>query len=160
MEKIVFLDTLRTEREQWESLLTQIGEERMVQLGVAGETWSVKDILVHVMWYERETVGILQQRAFVGSPLWQVSLEERNAAMVAEKQNHSLQEVHIEAQKVFEQLLQAIQAFSEADLNDASSLRDIPPNWLPWQVIASNSYEHYHQHIADLRAWIKKQGDI
>ncbi len=156
MEKTVLLDTLRTEREQWESLLSQIGEERMLQPGVAGEAWSVKDILVHVMWYERETVGILQQRAFIGSPLWQVSLEERNVAMVAEKQKRSLQEVRAEAQQVFEQLLQAIQAFSDADLNDARSLRDIPPNWLPWQVIASNSYEHYHQHIPDLHAWIEK----
>ena len=156
MEKTVLIDTLRTEREQWESLLAQIGEERMVQPGVAGEAWSVKDIIIHVMWYERETVGILQQRAFIGSPLWQVSQEERNAAMVAEKQNYSLQEVHAEAQQVFEQLVQAIQAFPEADLNDAGSLRDIPPGWLPWQVIASNSYEHYHQHIPDLHAWIEK----
>ncbi len=154
MEKTQLIETLRTEREQWESLLTQISEDRMVQPGVAGE-WSVKDILVHVMWYERETVGILQQRAFVGSPLWRVSLEERNAAMVAEKHDYSLQEVRAEAQMVFEQLIQAIQALPEADLNDAKSFRDIPPNWLPWQVIASNSYEHYHQHMPTLRTWIE-----
>ena len=67
MHKTQLLETLRVERAQWESLLAQIGEDRMVQ-GVAGE-WSVKDIIAHVMWYKRETVGILQQHAFVGSPL-------------------------------------------------------------------------------------------
>jgi len=153
MDKTTLIETLRAERKQWETLLAQISEERMVQPGVAGE-WSVKDIIAHVMWYERETVGILQQRAFVGSPLWNVSLEERNAAMVAENRHRSLAEVRVEAQHVFEQLILAIQELSEADLNDASSLRNIPPNWLPWQVIASNSYEHYHQHTPSLRAWI------
>ncbi len=154
MDKTTLIQTLRNEHEQWQTLLAQISEERMVQPGVAGE-WSVKDIIAHVMWYERETVGILQQRAFVGSPLWNVSLEERNAAMVAENHNRSLEEMRLEAQQVFEQLIQAIQKLSEADLNDASSLHDIPPNWLPWQVIASNSYEHYHQHTPSLSAWIE-----
>ena len=160
MEKTVLIETLRKEREQWESLLAQIGEERMVQPCVEGEAWSVKDIIAHVMWYERETVGILQQHAFVGSLLWRVSLEERNAAMVAENHDSSLQEVRTEAQQVFEQLFQAIQVLPEADLNDAASFRNIPPNWLPWQVIASNSYEHYHQHIPAIQAWIEKIGDM
>ncbi len=88
MHKTQLLETLRIEREQWESLLAQIGEGRMTQPGVADE-WSVKDIITHVMWYERETVGILQQHTFVGSPLWRVSLEERNAGTVAEKHDLS-----------------------------------------------------------------------
>ena len=58
MEKTQLIGTLRTEREQWKALLTQVGEERMVQPGVAGEAWSVKDIIALVMWYEHETVGI------------------------------------------------------------------------------------------------------
>ncbi len=156
MDKITLIQTLRAERKQWQTLLTHVSEERMVQPGVAGE-WSVKDIIAHVMWYERETVGVLQQRAFVGSPLWNVSLEERNAAMVAESRTYSLKEIQTQAQQVLEQLIQAIQELSEADLNNASSLRDIPPklhDWLPWQVIASNSYEHYQQHIPSLQAWI------
>ncbi len=153
MDKTTLIETLRAERKQWETLLAHMSEERMVQPGVAGE-WSVKDIIAHVMWYERETVGVLQQRAFVGSPLWNVSLEERNAAMVAENRHRSLAEVRVEAQQVFEQLIQAIQELSDAELNDTNSLRNIPPNWLPWQVIASNSYEHYHQHTPSLRAWI------
>ena len=49
MEKTVLIETLRTERERWESLLAQISKERMVQPGIAGEAWSVKDIIAHVM---------------------------------------------------------------------------------------------------------------
>ena len=153
MNKTTLIETLRTERRQWDGLLAQIGEERMQQPGVAG-VWSVRDVIAHVMWYERETVGVLQQRAFVGSPLWGVSLDERNAGTVAESQQLPLQELRAEAQQVFEQLIQAIQTFSDAELNDASSLRDIPFTWLPWLVIVSNSYGHYHQHTPSLRAWI------
>ncbi|GAC1354461.1 MAG: hypothetical protein NVS4B11_28050 [Ktedonobacteraceae bacterium] len=154
MDKTTLIETLRTEREQWEVLLTQIGEERMVQSGAAGE-WSIKDIIAHVMWTERETVGILQHHAFVGSSLWRLPMDERNAAMVAENRDRSLHEVRTEAQQVFEQLVQAIQELPEADLNDASCILGIPPNLLPWQVIARNSYEHYHQHMPSLRAWLE-----
>ena len=52
MTKTRLLDRLRTERAQWEALLTDIDEARMTQPGVEGE-WSVKDIVAHVTFYER-----------------------------------------------------------------------------------------------------------
>jgi hypothetical protein len=37
MNKTEFLDTLRTERTQWDALLAQVGEARMTRPGVVGE---------------------------------------------------------------------------------------------------------------------------
>ena len=80
MNKSEWLDTLQTERAQWEALLVQVGEARMTQPGAAGE-WSVKDVIAHVTWFEREMVGVLRARALVGSDLWNLSRDERNAAI-------------------------------------------------------------------------------
>ena len=41
------LDALRGGRAAWETLLAQIGADRMMQPGVEGD-WSVKDIIAHV----------------------------------------------------------------------------------------------------------------
>jgi hypothetical protein len=57
MDKAAFLATLRAKHAEWEALLAEVGEARMVQPGVAGE-WSVKDIVAHVTWGEREMAGM------------------------------------------------------------------------------------------------------
>jgi hypothetical protein len=30
----------------------------------------------------------------------------------------------------------------------------MPEDWEPWQVIAGNTYEHYQEHIPDIRDWL------
>src|SRR5262249_15587055 len=84
MNKSEFLDTLQTVRAQWEELLAEVGKARMQEPGVAGE-WSVKDIIAHVTWPEREMAAILQARSLVaGSELWDLPQDELNAVVVAQ----------------------------------------------------------------------------
>jgi len=47
MDKAMFINTLKQSRAEWEALLAQVDEERMLQPGAAGK-WSVKDVIVHV----------------------------------------------------------------------------------------------------------------
>jgi len=122
---------------------------------VAGE-WSVKDIIAHMTWCEREALGILQARALGGSDLWNLPQDERNAAVFVENRDRPLHEVLTEAQQVYAQLLEAVQTLSDEDLNDPNRFRDMPTDWLPWQIIAGNSYEHYRQHTPSIRAWLNQ----
>jgi hypothetical protein len=153
VNKSMFLDTLHAGRAQWEALLAQVGEARMLQPGVAGE-WSIKDIIAHVTWGERETVEVLQARALVGSDLWNLPQDDRNAVVFAENRDRPLHEVLAEAQQVHAQLLEALVALSEEDLTDPRRFRNMPANWIPWQIIAGCSYEHYRQHTPSIRAWL------
>jgi DinB family protein len=153
MNKSMFLDTLRAGRAEWEALLAQIGEARMLQLGAAGE-WSVKDVIAHVTWGERETVELLQAHALVGSDLWNLPQDDRNAVVFEENRDRPLPEVLAEAQQVYAQLLEALGTLSEEDLTDPGRFRDMPANWIPWQIIAGSSYEHYQQHTPSIRAWL------
>ncbi|TMC56864.1 MAG: ClbS/DfsB family four-helix bundle protein [Chloroflexota bacterium] len=57
MDKATFIEGLRNERAGWEALLAQVGKERMLEPGAAG-AWSVKDIIAHIMWGEREMIGV------------------------------------------------------------------------------------------------------
>ena len=153
MDKATFLETLRSTRAEWESLLAEIGEERMVRPGATGEG-SVKDVIAHIMWGEREMVGACQTRALVGSDLWEMTDDERNPIMVSWYRDRSLQDVLSEEQQVYTQLLAEIEKLSDDDLNDPRNFRAMPLDWSPQQVIAGCSSKHYRDHIPALRAWL------
>jgi hypothetical protein len=125
----------------------------MTEPGLAGD-WTAKDIVAHVTWYERETAVVMEERALVGSDLWQLPQDERNVPIYEENKDRHLEDVLGEAESVFERLITAIDALSEEELSDAAHFREMPEEWEPWKVIASNSYEHYHQHIPGIRAWL------
>jgi hypothetical protein len=142
MTKAKFLETMRSERERWEALLSQIDAEKMEHPGVAGN-WSARDIIVHVTAYER-------------------GLVECNAAILEEKQACSLKEIEIEAGRVFERLMALVKAIPEEELLEAGrSEWYVKPRWGEqrplWECIADDSYRHYRQHVEDIRRWLKKE---
>jgi len=153
MDKATFIETLNAGRAEWEALLAEVGEARMLQPGAAGE-WSVKDVIVHVMWGERGMVGVMQAHALVGSDLWNLPEDERNAIMVAEQRDRPLHDVLTEEQQVYAQFLQGVQALSDEDFTDARRFREMPEQWLPWQVLAGCSFAHYRQHMPSIRNWL------
>ena len=153
MDKATFIETLHAGRAEWEALLAEVGEARMLLPGTAGE-WSVKDVIAHVMWSEREMVGVMQTHALVGSDLWDLPEDERNAIMVAEQCDRPLQEVLTEEQQVYAQFLEAVQALSDEDFTDPRRFREMPEQWLPWRILAGCSFAHYRQHTPSIRAWL------
>jgi len=153
MNKTEWLDTLQAERAQWDALLAQVDEARMTQPGAAGE-WSVKDVIAHVTWFEREMVGVLRAHALVGSDLWNLPHDQRNAVIYEQNRDRALSEVLAEARAVFDQLLAGMQSLAEEDLHNPRRFADMPADWVPWQVIAGNSYEHYRQHTPGLCNWM------
>jgi uncharacterized protein (TIGR03083 family) len=158
LNRAQLLDTIRAERGRWDAILSGIDEKRMSEPGVAG-AWSVKDIVAHITWSERETVGMLQARALVGSDLWELPQDQRNAAVFEMNRQRQLYDVLTEARDVFQQLLDAVEALTDEDLVDPKRFRGMPGEWQPWRVIASNSYEHYAHHARDIRSWLAESGE-
>lgn len=155
MDKATFIEALRSGRKQWDNLLAEIDESRMLEPMEEGQ-WSVKDTIVHNTWNEREMIGVCLQHALVGSDLWNVPQDERNARPVEEKRDVPLSEILAESQQVYAQFFEAAQALSDEDLNNARRFRDMPEDWVPWQLIAGCSFDHYPGHIAIIRRWLDR----
>lgn len=158
MDKATFMRSLRADRSEWEALLAEVGAEWMTQPGAAGD-WSVKDIIAHVAWGEREMLGVVRARALVGSPYWSMPRDERNAAVYAENRDRALDDVLAEARDVYGQLVQAFETLSDEDFTDASRYREMPAEWEPWQVYAGNTFEHYREHMPSMREWLARQAE-
>lgn len=54
---------------------------------------------------------VIQQRKLVGSPLWDLSTDEENAAIHKIIHDRPLNEVMEESKKVFDELVEAIETF-------------------------------------------------
>jgi len=152
MDKATLIEAIRSGRKQWDDLLAEIDETRMLEPMEEGE-WSVKDAIVHITWNEREMIGFCQQHA-LGSDLWNIPQDERNARPVEEKRDVPLSDILAESQQVYAQFFEAVQTLSDEDLNDARRFRGLQEDCAPWEMIAGCSFDHYPGHIAVIRKWL------
>ena len=167
MTKDRFLSTLRSERANWEMLLSEVDGSRMTQPGVAGE-WSLKDVIAHVAVYEEWVSSVLEElmrgetKTLESAQPEDIDMEKRNARFFKENQHRPLQEVLAFSDEAYQHLLVVVQSLPEEELLTASpSFKPMLPAYWPdeplWETIAGDSYEHYHHHIPDIRAWLAAQ---
>lgn len=149
MELPAFLAMTISGREALEGSLIKLSDEQMIEPGAAGE-WSVKDIIAHITWGEREMVEVIQSRALAGSDLWNLTTDERNRIVFDQNKDKPLDEVRAEWEQVFQELVRGLESLSTEELNDPGKFRDMPPDWVPWKVLAGNTYEHYRDHAGDI----------
>lgn len=157
MDKTLFISTLRKAREEWEDLLAQVSEEQRLQPGAAGK-WSVKDVIAHVAWGEREIVPVMRTHVLAGSELWNLSDDECNEIVYQQNRDRSWHEIMNEEQQAYADLLAAAQTLSDEDLNDSHRYKQMPEEWVPWQLYAGNTFNHYQDHMPSIREWLAQRG--
>lgn len=146
MTKNEFLHNLTTARQQWDLAWKNASLSSLPEHSAPGEM-NRRDILYHVAWYEREMVEVLTLRALVGSPWWDLSQDERNAHILLEGQPVPAAEAFTQEQQVYAELLALLEKASDEELEQARFFADMPQDWKPWEMIASNTYEHYPDHL-------------
>ena len=155
IDKEQFINRIRRSRKAWEKALLLLDDHTLQQPGFSGE-WSGKDVIAHITWHEKEMNGLIGAHALVGSELWHLPLDQRNAAIYAENKDRSLDGVRQEARQVYAQLLKLLDTLSEEDLHDPGRFSDMPPDWQPWTLIAENTYEHYDDHLPQALAFLAR----
>ena len=150
MEKKKFLDRIERSRTELERVLSGIPVDMMETQGTV-DSWSIKDVIAHIGWYEGEMVKVLSSMALKGSELWELDLQERNTAIHAAFSSKDLEDVIRTEKENYLNMLTLLKNLDESALDDAGSFAEMPPDWQPWSVIASNTYEHYDDHVKDLK---------
>ncbi len=141
-----FVHSIRSGRRAWQASWEHLDEAQLTQPGRLG-TWSIKDMLAHVTWHERQMCRMIQEMDLLaGSDLWNLALDERNAAIYALNKDRPLPEVLKEVRAAIVELLDLLEPLSEEDLHEASHFKNMPAEWKPWSVMAGNTYEHYEEH--------------
>jgi hypothetical protein len=149
MTKTEFLLNLQNGRRQWHQVWRGIDLFGTSSPRRPGEM-SLRDILFHVAWYEREMVNMLKLRKVAGSAWWDLPTEERNAFIKTEGQTISLLQAWRVEEQAFTDLLAQLQTLTDEELEQSHCFKEMPVDWIPWQVIASNTYEHYIEHFSSI----------
>jgi len=137
---------IRRDRDRFDATVARVARDRLDEPALPGG-WSVKDVLAHIAWGDRENAGVARARALVGSELWELSDDERNAIVVRDSRSRTLEEVLDEYRSSFAEYLTAIGDLSDDDLNDAgrvAGLAERIPGWAPWRVLYDP--DHYRDH--------------
>lgn len=158
LSKTQLLAELQAENASWLALLDEIGEANMTQPEVAGG-WSIKDIVAHITEWRRRTVRRFQatlKRESVVTPPWPSELQnddDINAWIYAANCNRPLADVLSDSRAVFQELLDAIDAFSDEELQDSQRFA-----WLGGEPLSGAFvFSHFHEeHESDMRAWLDR----
>lgn len=170
MSKRTFIEKLLRERDKFEILLNQVGYTRHMTLkGVAGK-WSIKDVLAHILAYEQYMADrmheILNHQPYTpcktqtaldafldefgypdfGSPL--LNETSPNDWVVEKYKNVSLEDVVAQELQALSSIISALEAMPEGMISRHNLYNRIAPH----------TYEHYREHIRDIKRWLKVNG--
>lgn len=155
MKKSELVERMRATRVEFESLLAELEPDQMTRSGVAG-VWSVKDMLAHIAWYQREEAELFGETGVEASPLWEVPQEPRNEILFEQNRERPLDTVLTEFRQVFEKLQAVVERLSDEDLTTPGRFPGTSAERPPWRAIAIHSYDHDREHIEMIRRWLKR----
>jgi len=153
--KSELLQAIHASRDEWDSLIVQIPRQRLSESVASGE-WSIKDIIAHVTEYDRWLALGLAIRLQKPPQIWldDLSLDAFNAALHEQIADRDPDDVLLDSQRVFQDLIQEVEAHSEAYLFGTHRVEGVPYEVIPFQLLKSESYGHYHDHMPAIRAWL------
>jgi hypothetical protein len=150
------LARMHESHQTFEAMLDRIPEERMDEIALY-DNWSIKDFIAHIGWWEHtaaERMAAIVRGEHPDLPHGSAPL---NAEIQERYRETPLYEVRAMESRSFHALLLQVEQTSEKDIFDLDrfeAARDYP--LLQW--IADSSYDHYAEHLPNVRAWMRLNG--
>jgi hypothetical protein len=153
--KSELLQAMRTARNEWDALIAQVPHLRMFESVGAG-SWSMKDIIAHVTEYDRWLALGLAMRLQKPPQIWldDIGLDEFNAVLNQKIAGRNLEDILQDSNWVFQDLINEVEAHSETYLFGTHRVEGVSYDVIPFQLLKSESYGHYYDHIPAIRAWL------
>lgn len=158
MDKQRLLDLIRVEYNFLERTLAAVPPERLAETGVCGE-WSVKDIIAHITAWERRLLGWLAQAKRREAPTFPepgytgADVDELNDRDYRDDRERPAADILADFRAIHAEVMTCVESFPEEELFELHRLKDI---WRepPLNFIIYNTYDHYHEHAQNIRAWL------
>jgi hypothetical protein len=118
--KSELLQAMHTARKEWDALIAQIPHHRLSE-PIAPGTWSIKDVIAHTTEYDRWLALGLAMRLQKPAQIWldDISLDEFNAVLHQQIADRNPDEILLDSNRVFQDLIHEVEAHSEAPLRDS-----------------------------------------
>lgn len=154
--KSELIQAIHAARNEWDALIAQIPNHRLSE-PVTSESWSIKDIIAHVTEYDRWLALGLAMRLQKPPQIWldDLSLDEFNALLYKQFADRDPDDILLDSKRVFQDLSYEVEAHAEAYLFGTHRVEGVTEDVIPFQILKSESYGHYYDHIPAIRAWLQ-----
>ena len=157
------LAAIERERNDWETLLVEVGEARMLEPGAMGG-WTFKDLAAHITGWRARSLQRLEAAANgqpEPSPVWPADRQtddEINDWLHERNQDRLLGEVIGESRESYARLAEIIQMLPGDALNDPHRFPWLEGNALGPAIISGVLFSHFHEeHEPQIRRWLASQ---
>lgn len=155
MSKTDLLNRIRSDRAAFAALWQGLTDEQMLQRPGPQPDWSVKDLIAHVTWWEQFMVKRVRKWA-AGQDVEPVTDEDRiNHYVWDALHEQPLARVLAEWQTSLPMIEALIDGLDEAAMNEIGRFK-MPDDMRLLDPIIGNTFGHYAQHSADLRAYVQR----
>jgi hypothetical protein len=152
MNKRQLLSKLEKEWTDFHNSYDGLTDVQLLKPGATGD-WSVRDLIVHVSWWEAEALEHLPQILEGMSPPRYSDLyggiDEFNASMRDQKRSLTLAEVHEEALETHRRLVEYIHSVPDEQITQGERFV---------RRLRLDTYSHYPLHARMVRAWRERSG--
>ena len=156
------LEAIERERADWEALLAEVGEARMLQPGAMG-VWTFKDLVAHLTGWQVRGLRRLEAAAN-GQPepktVWPANLatdDEINDWIYAQNKDRLLGEVVSESRESYARLAEIVQMLPDEALTDPDFFPWLEGNALGLEIISGAYFSHWHdEHEPEIRRWLEQ----
>ena len=144
-----------------EALLNGLSEAQMTAPNVL-DSWSVKDMLAHLSYWEKVLLDRLGSALSGGAGQYPPILSEEdvhcvNAQVFAESQGRPFSAVLLEFRNLYTGVLTVVEALDETFLTHPMPLDYPLDNLIAHEIIRANTSDHYQEHRLALEAWLRDQ---
>ena len=156
------------EREAWDALIAEVGEDRMLEPGPMGQ-WSFKDLAAHLTDWREGSLGRLEAAAHgqaePANP-WPADLDDGNeddidainAWFRQQSEEKLLGQVLDESRESYARLAEVVQQLPDEALTDPSYFSWTEGQALGDAIVSGAFFGHlYEEHEADLRRWLAER---
>jgi hypothetical protein len=149
----ILLD-IEVERRRLEKNLSELTPSQMTLPGVVG-AWTIKDVLAHLIAWERFFVGWYEEGLRGGKPKTPQNFDDihaLNKEIYERNKNTSLDEVIKDFHTSYQRTLAIIQSIPEEDIFDHFPWTG---RWMLGDFITANTCNHYYWAKTQIRNWLK-----
>lgn len=162
------LAAIERERAGWETLLGEVGEDRMLEPGPMGE-WTFKDLVAHLNGWRSRSLARVEAAAHgqeTPPPPWPADLgggddedevEPINDWIYEQNKDRLLTEVLEESREGYARLAAIVEMVPEEDLNDPAKWPSLDGRALGPALVSGEMFGHLHdEHEASIREWLAR----
>ena len=144
----------KKDRAEFAKLWSGLTESQMTQRPGPQEDWSVKDLIVHIVWWENYMINRIGKIIAGTDSPGERSLEEINAEVLNENKDRTLEDVISDFETNLQRLEIFIAGLTDEQINNADAV-DYGGRQL-LKFLISDTFGHYDVHRPDLEVYIQE----